>query len=153
MGQCKLVPDMLHIRLDLLAQAQFPAHGPKRAGQTVDLGGQLRTVHTIGCIPPFPVQRRTPVRHAFDLCFRLRPVRTERGAVRDFVFQQELMLCQIPVEAAQRPAQRIGDVAGRAFGPDLAQQVQISVSQGGKAGISGPPGRKAPAQAVGPAQA
>ena len=41
----------------------------------------------------------------------------------------------------------------RAFAPDLAQQVQISVSQGGKTGISGPPGRKAPAQAVGPAQA
>ena len=63
------------------------------------------------------------------------------------------MLCQIPVEAAQLPAQRIGDAAGCAFAPDLAQQVQVSVSQGGKTGISGPPGRKAPAQAVGPARA
>ena len=60
------------------------------------------------------------------------------------------MLCQIPVEAAQLPAQRIGYTAGRAFAPDLAQQVQVSVSQGGKTGIPGPPGRKAPAQAVGP---
>ena len=29
------------------------------------------------------------------------------------------MLCQIPVEAAQLPAQRIGYTAGRAFAPDL----------------------------------
>ena len=153
MGQCKLVPDMLHIRFDLFTQAHIPAHGPKRAGQTVDLGGQLRPVHTIGCITSFPVQRRTLAYHAPDLRFRLRPVRTERGAVHDFVFQQEPMLCQIPVEAAQLPAQRIGYTAGRAFAPDLAQQVQVSVSQGGKTGIPGPPGRKAPAQAVGPARA
>ena len=50
MGQYKLVPDMLHIRLDLFAQAHIPAHGPKRGGQTVDFGGQLRPVHTLSLI-------------------------------------------------------------------------------------------------------